>query len=80
MLRSYTNVSIVVTTLQSLVNAGTSNKFLNKIHLNLQSMANNSNPMDMGGENSMSKETRGRGRGSACVFFNNTTPIGMVMR
>jgi hypothetical protein len=34
-------------------------------------MPNNSNPMDMGGENS---------RGSACVFFNNTTPIGMVMR
>jgi hypothetical protein len=44
-------------------------------------MANNSNPMDMGGENSMSKEaTRGRGRRSACIFFNNTTPIGMVMR
>jgi hypothetical protein len=44
-------------------------------------MPNNSNPMDMGGENSMSKKTtRGRGRGSACVFFSTTTPIGMVMR
>jgi len=44
-------------------------------------MANNSNPMDMGGENFMSKETtRGRRRGSVCIFFNNTTPIGMVMR